>query len=84
MIRSRFYCQRCRLRSESEIVYDKKSGLWVYFYLLVKGVLRNAETHTPLCPNCGAELQKHKIVKDVPDRYIDTDGALKDREYKEL
>lgn len=80
MIKCRFYCGKCLLRVEAEIVTDSKTGKEVYGY---NG--RSVE-ELPTCPTCGREMPygKFKIIRDVPDRYIDANGALKVREYKDI
>lgn len=79
MIKARFYCKKCLLRMEAEVVYDKRQDKNIYAY---SGM--DAENSFPVCPACHAQLQHFKIVRDVPDRYIDEEGRVCIKEYKDL
>lgn len=47
------------------------------------GTLNN--WNVPDCPRCGKPtMTGFKVIRDVPDRYIDLDGNICVREYKEL
>lgn len=84
MIKCRFYCPTCRLRVEAEIVYDKRTDRFVYAYNHKEAGDSPQTCKSPICPECHSTLGNFKVVRDVPDRYIDENGNVCIREYKEL
>jgi hypothetical protein len=72
---------------EAEIVYHKGLDYSVYVYSLRSknaNILPIKDGEPPVCPNCGKIMESYKLVRDVPDRYIDDKGALRCREYKDI
>lgn len=83
MIKARCNCGTCHIRVEAEIVYDSRVKKNVYVYDGAEAGY-NPRWNAPRCPKCDTPLYPFKVVWDMPDRYIDKNGELRVREYKDI